>query len=40
MMTMSFNKEVIDKAGIDKKSRTQIYSHAGQDRLSKWIADS
>jgi len=30
MMIMSFNKEVIDKAGIDKKSRTQIYRHAGR----------
>jgi len=30
MMTMSCECEVIDKAGIDKKSRPQIYSHAGR----------
>jgi hypothetical protein len=30
MMIMSFKYEVIDKAGIDKISRTQSYSHAGR----------
>jgi len=30
MTIMNCDKEVIDKAGIDKKTRTQIYRHVGR----------